>query len=79
MGTKVILPKGGMGITEATVAKWHKKVGDRVATGDILADVETAKAIQEIRAPIAGVISEIALLEGQTGEVGAEIAVIDAE
>lgn len=78
MTTKILIPKPGMGTTEATIMRWLKAEGDAVAQGEVIAEIETAKAIQEIEAPIAGVLTKILLPEGETAEVYAEIAVIEA-
>ena len=71
------IPKSGMGITEATIAKWHKAVGDTVNEGEIVVDVETAKAIEEVPSPATGVLKEILLPEGEDGEVLSTIALIE--
>jgi pyruvate/2-oxoglutarate dehydrogenase complex dihydrolipoamide acyltransferase (E2) component len=75
--TKVNLPKSGMGIEEGTIARWLKAVGETVRKGEIMAEVETAKALQEIAAPVTGVIVEILAVEGQTVGVNSCIALID--
>lgn len=77
MATKVVIPNVGMGTTEGTVAKWLKAEGDTVAAGEIIAEIELAKAVEEVAAPVAGVLSKIHLQEGMTAEVHAEIATID--
>jgi pyruvate/2-oxoglutarate dehydrogenase complex dihydrolipoamide acyltransferase (E2) component len=77
MTTRVIIPKGGMGTTEGTIAKWLKGEGDLVTEGEVIVEIETAKAIEEVPAPVAGVLSKILLAEGQTAEVYTEIALIE--
>jgi pyruvate/2-oxoglutarate dehydrogenase complex dihydrolipoamide acyltransferase (E2) component len=77
--TKVIIPKAGMGTTEATVAKWLKAEGDRVTAGEVIVEVETAKALEEVAAPVTGTLTKILLTEGETADVFAEIAVIDED
>jgi pyruvate/2-oxoglutarate dehydrogenase complex dihydrolipoamide acyltransferase (E2) component len=77
MVTKVVIPNVGMGTTEGTVAKWLKAEGDRVVAGEIIAEIELAKAVEEVAAPVSGVITKIHLREGMTAEVQAEIATID--
>jgi len=77
MITKVVLSPSGMGIEEGTVARWLKAVGDTVTEGEIIVEIETAKAIQEIEAPASGVFSRILLQEGETAPVGAEIGEIE--
>ena len=77
MITKVLLPKPGMGTTEGTVAKWLKAEGDHVKLGEVIAEVEMAKAIEEVPAPATGVLIRILLAEGQSAEVYAEMAEIE--
>jgi pyruvate/2-oxoglutarate dehydrogenase complex dihydrolipoamide acyltransferase (E2) component len=77
MVTKVILPKSGMGIDEGTIIRWIKAVGDKVQQGESLAEIETAKATQEVEAPVSGTLVQILLPEGQTAAVNTEIAVIE--
>jgi pyruvate/2-oxoglutarate dehydrogenase complex dihydrolipoamide acyltransferase (E2) component len=66
-----------MGIEEGTVVKWLKKPGDRVQAGEYVVEVETAKATQEVEAPVTGTLIEILLDEGQSAAVGTDIAVIE--
>lgn len=77
MSIKVIIPKGGMGTTEGTITKWLKAEGDKVTAGEIIVEIETAKAIEEVSAPVTGVLTKILLGEGQTADVHTEIAVIE--
>lgn len=77
MTTKVLIPKGGMGTAEGTIAKWLKVEGDRVTEGEIIVEIETAKAVEEVAAPASGVLARILLQEGQTAEVYTEIAIIE--
>jgi pyruvate/2-oxoglutarate dehydrogenase complex dihydrolipoamide acyltransferase (E2) component len=79
MTTKVNFPKSGMGIEEGTVKQWLKSVGDKVSKGDVLVEIETAKAIQEVEAPVSGKLLEILLAEGETGAVNTAIAVIEED
>jgi pyruvate/2-oxoglutarate dehydrogenase complex dihydrolipoamide acyltransferase (E2) component len=74
---KVVLSPSGMGIEEGTIIRWLKAVGDPVAEGEIIVEVETAKAVQEIEAPASGVFSAILAPEGETVPVGTEIAEIE--
>ena len=77
MITKVIMPNVGMGTTEGTIEKWHKREGEAVIEGELLVEVETAKAVQEVEAPATGTLTKILLPEGETVEVNAEIAMIE--
>jgi pyruvate/2-oxoglutarate dehydrogenase complex dihydrolipoamide acyltransferase (E2) component len=79
MTTKVNFPKSGMGIEEGTAKRWLKSVGDQVAKGDVLVEIETAKAIQEVEAPVSGRLADILLQEGETAAVNTAIAVIEED
>ncbi len=70
------MPQLGETVTEGTVTKWYKKVGDSVKADDVLFDVETDKVSTEIPAPATGVVAEIIVEEGVTAKVGARLAVI---
>lgn len=76
MPTDVVMPQMGESITEGTIAKWLKKVGDTVAEDEPLLEISTDKVDAEIPAPVAGVLSEIRFAEGETVEVNTVIAVI---
>jgi len=75
----VLMPQLGETVLEGTVATWYKAEGDAVAKGDLLLDVETDKAATEIEAQEAGVLSKIAVPEGETVDVGTVLAVIAIE
>lgn len=77
MSTKVVLPKTGMGIEEGTVTRWLKAVGERVAKGEPIVEVETAKALQEVESPASGTLASIIVAEGQVALVNTEIGLID--
>jgi pyruvate/2-oxoglutarate dehydrogenase complex dihydrolipoamide acyltransferase (E2) component len=79
MSAIVRIPKTGMGITEATVARWIKAEGDAVTEGEIIVEIETAKAMEEVAAPVSGVLAKILLAQGETAPVYTEIALIDEE
>ena len=76
MTTKVILPKTGMGIEEATVVRWLKAVGDTVEKGEPIVEIETAKATQQLEALVGGTLVTILVNEGETAAVNSPIAVI---
>lgn len=78
MTTKIVLTKSGMGIEEGTLIRWLKRVGDSVTEGETVAEVETAKALQEIEAPASGKLTKIFLREGETASVNSEIGEIEA-
>jgi pyruvate/2-oxoglutarate dehydrogenase complex dihydrolipoamide acyltransferase (E2) component len=77
--TKVRIPKTGMGISEGTVARWLKEEGEPVTEGEIIVEIETAKAMEEVPAPVSGVLAKILLAEGETAEVHTEIGLIESE
>lgn len=74
MSTNVNLPALGESVTEGTVTRWLKKVGDTVAVDEPIVEVSTDKVDTEIPSPVAGVIEEIFVQEDQTIEVGAPLA-----
>ncbi|GAB6052707.1 2-oxoglutarate dehydrogenase complex dihydrolipoyllysine-residue succinyltransferase [Magnetospira thiophila] len=71
MATEIKVPTLGESITEATVGKWFKKVGDAVAADEPLVELETDKVTVEVNAPVAGTLSEIAATEGSEVALGA--------
>lgn len=78
MITKLILSKAGMGTTEGTIVNWLKAEGEAVTEGELLVEVETAKAVEEILAPTSGVLRKILVAEGETVDVHAELALIES-
>ncbi|WP_431979772.1 2-oxoglutarate dehydrogenase, E2 component, dihydrolipoamide succinyltransferase [Streptomyces qinglanensis] len=77
-GTDVVLPALGESVTEGTVTRWLKQVGDEVEADEPLLEVSTDKVDTEIPAPTAGTLLEISVGEDETAEVGAKLAVIGA-
>ena len=71
---EVQMPQMGESITEATIVKWHKKVGDKVREDETLLEISTAKVEAEIPAPEDGVLAEILFKEGATVDVDTVIA-----
>jgi len=76
MATPIVVPGLGESVTEATVAKWMKKVGDPVKADEALAELETDKVTQELYAPTAGTLGEITAPEGTVVAIGAVIGQI---
>ena len=74
MSQDVTLPALGESVTEGTVTRWLKNVGDSVAVDEPLVEISTDKVDTEIPSPIAGVIEEILVAEDETVEVGAVVA-----
>jgi 2-oxoglutarate dehydrogenase E2 component (dihydrolipoamide succinyltransferase) len=76
--TSVKMPALGESVTEGTVTRWLKQVGDQVEADEPLLEVSTDKVDTEIPSPVAGTLLEIRVPEDETVEVGAELAVIGA-
>ena len=76
MSTEVTLPELGESVTEGTVSRWLKQVGDTVAVDEPLLEISTDKVDTEIPSPAAGTLLEIRSAEDDTVEVGAVLAVI---
>src|SRR2546430_5054945 len=74
--TKVVMPKLSEQMEAGKIIKWIKKEGDRVQSGDILAEVETDKADVEMEAFGGGVLRKILVPAGSTGAVGSLLGVI---
>jgi pyruvate dehydrogenase E2 component (dihydrolipoamide acetyltransferase) len=75
-GTEVVMPQMGESIFEGTITKWLKKAGDSVQKDEPLFEISTDKVDAEIPAPVAGVLREIRIGEGETVEVNTVVAVI---
>ena len=73
---EVTLPQLGETVTEGTITRWFKKVGDTVAADEPLFEVSTDKVDTEVPSPVAGVLVEIRVQEGDTVPVGAVIGVV---
>ncbi|GAB2701392.1 2-oxoglutarate dehydrogenase E2 component (dihydrolipoamide succinyltransferase) [Microbacterium marinum] len=76
MSTSVVLPALGESVTEGTVTRWLKKVGDTIQADEGLLEISTDKVDTEIPSPVSGVIEEILVQEDETVEVGAVLAKI---
>jgi pyruvate dehydrogenase E2 component (dihydrolipoamide acetyltransferase) len=79
MAIQIEMPKLSDTMTEGTLIKWHKKVGDNIEIGDILAEVETDKATMEMEAFDEGTLTEILIQEGEKAAIGAVLAVLDGD
>jgi 2-oxoisovalerate dehydrogenase E2 component (dihydrolipoyl transacylase) len=71
------LPDAGEGLTEAEIVAWHVKPGDQVEDGQIIVEVETAKAVVELPSPWDGTVARLLAEEGQTVDVGVPIIAIE--
>jgi 2-oxoglutarate dehydrogenase E2 component (dihydrolipoamide succinyltransferase) len=76
MSEQVVLPALGESVTEGTVTRWLKKVGDTVAVDEPLVEVSTDKVDTEIPSPVAGVIEQILVQEDETVQVGGVLVII---
>lgn len=76
MPTTVSMPQLGETVTEGTVLRWMKQVGDSIARDEAIVEISTDKVDTEVPSPVAGVVSEILVGEGDTIEVGTAMVVI---
>ena len=76
MSEKILVPVLGESITEATVSKWLKNVGDKVEADEPIVELETDKVNLEVPSPVSGVLSKISSQDGSTVEVGALLGVV---
>jgi len=77
--TEIVMPQMGESITEGTVSKWLKAVGDTIEKDEPLLEISTDKVDAEVPSPAAGKLLEIRVNEGETVEVGAVLALVGAE
>ena len=78
MATSIVMPQMGYDMKEGKVVRWFKKEGDEVARGEVIAEIETDKAVVEFEAYTSGVLGKIIADEGVAIPVGELIAVITA-
>ena len=76
MSESVVLPALGESVTEGTITRWLKQVGDTVAVDEPLVEVSTDKVDTEIPSPVAGTLQQILVQEDETVEVGTALAVV---
>ena len=79
MSEKILVPALGESITEATVAKWLKNVGDRISADEPVVELETDKVNLEVPSPISGIIEDIKFKNGDVVKVGTVIGSIQAQ
>jgi pyruvate dehydrogenase E2 component (dihydrolipoamide acetyltransferase) len=70
----ITLPQLGETVTEGTITRWFKQVGDAIAEDDVLFEVSTDKVDSEVPSPVSGVLTEILVAEGDTVDVGSVLA-----
>ncbi len=79
MTIEIKVPSLGESVTEATIAKWYKNVGDMVRADEILAEIETDKVTLEVNAPCAGMLQEIKFSTGDTVKIGDVLGMMNEE
>ena len=77
MSNQILVPSLGESITEATVSKWRKQVGEKVDSDEPLVELETDKVNVEVPSPLSGTLSSIKVKEGDTVEVGALLGLVN--
>ena len=70
------MPFGDLTISEGKVVRWAKAVGDAVKAGELVAEVETDKAVVEIEAPVAGILGQIVAPEGTVVKMGGQLGIV---
>ena len=78
MNEKIVVPALGESVTEATIAKWLKSVGDTVEVDEPIVELETDKVNLEVPSPVSGTIGDIKHKDGEVVEVGAVLGSIQA-
>lgn len=76
MAAEFTMPQLGLTMTEGTVGRWYKKVGEAVAVGDVLVEISTDKITNQVEATASGTLLEILVVEGKTAQVKAVLAII---
>lgn len=77
MAGEIVVPSLGESVSEATVSKWFKKVGDAIASDEPVCELETDKVTLEVNSPAAGMLKDIKVPAGKTVEVGALLGLIE--
>ena len=75
----VVMPQMGVSVSEGTITKWSKQVGETIEADETLLEISTDKVDTEVPSPASGVVSEILVQEGETVEVGTVLARIGGE
>jgi len=74
--TEVVMPQMGVSVSEGTITKWLKQVGEPIARDEPLLEISTDKVDTEVPSPGEGVVAQIVVQEGETVEVGTVLALI---
>ena len=77
MPINVTMPRLSDTMEQGTVVKWHVKVGDKVTSGQVIADIETDKATMEVESTVSGVLQKILVPAGETVPVNTTLALIE--
>src|SRR6266513_530647 len=75
----ITMPQLGETVTEGTITKWFKSVGDEISEDEPLFEVSTDKVDSEVPSPESGYVAEILVEEGETVDVGTKLAVVSSE
>jgi len=70
----VVMPQMGVSVSEGTITKWNKQVGDHIESDETLLEISTDKVDTEVPSPASGVVTEILVPEGETVDVGTVLA-----
>ena len=76
MQTEVVMPQMGVSVSEGTVTKWLRQVGEPIQRDEPLLEISTDKVDTEVPSPAEGVVAQILVQEGETVEVGTVLALI---
>src|SRR5262249_57391838 len=76
MQTEVVMPQMGVSVSEGTITKWLKQVGEAIGRDEPLLEISTDKVDTEVPSPAEGVVSQILVPEGETVDVGTVLATI---
>ena len=79
MKKEIIMPKIGLDMEEGTISTWLKNVGDHVDVDEVLLEIETDKAVTEVKSSVAGTLVEILAEEGETVEITKTIAWVETD
>ena len=77
MSNQIVVPSLGESVTEATVSKWLKQVGEQIESDEPLVELETDKVNVEVFSPSTGTLSSIKAKEGDTVEIGALLGIVN--
>ena len=77
MADTISMPKLGFDMREGTLIRWVRREGDAIIKGDVIAEIETDKAVAEVESPAAGILRKILVPEGETVPVNTPLAVIE--